>query len=45
MSAENRELLRATIYNLEKGSPELYTALAALTDSELEDVLNTILKR
>ena len=45
MSAQNRETLKATIYNLSDGDAELYTALASLTDSELEQVLTEICSR
>lgn len=45
MSAQNRETLKATIYNLSDGDAALYTALASLTDSELEQVLTEICSR
>ena len=46
MSAQNRELLRATIYNLSSDAgQELFDALAALSDEELENELNTIMSR
>ena len=49
MSAQQRELLKRTIYNLggadDCNATDLYAALAACTDAELEDILNSILCR
>ena len=46
MSAQNRELLKATIYNMTTDAgPELFDALAALSDEELENELNSIISR
>ena len=45
MSAQNRETLKATIYNLSCGDTELFAALASLTDSELEQILTEICSR
>ena len=46
MSIENRNMLQATIYNMTAdASPELFDALAALSDEELETELNTIMSR
>lgn len=42
MSQQNRETLKATIYNLSDGNTELYTALASLTDEQLEQILTDI---
>ena len=49
MSAQNRQMLRETIYNLRYDmdcighADEFWSELNALTDSELEEVLNDIL--
>ena len=49
MSAQNRQMLRETIFNLSYDmdnighSYEFWAELNALTDSELEEVLNDIL--
>ena len=45
MSAKNRELLKATIYNLESGNEELFFALSSMTDQEIETTLNEILRK
>ena len=42
MSAQQKEVLKATIYNLSDGDAALYDALASMTDSELEQVLTEI---
>ena len=44
MSYENRQLLAATIYNMAAGSADLFRDLARLTDDQLENILNEILK-
>lgn len=44
MSAQNKALLRATIYNMTDTVGEsFYEELGRLTETELEDVLNEIL--
>ena len=46
MSAQNRETLKATIYNMTSDAgPELFEELAALADEELETILNEIMRR
>ena len=45
MSTQNREMLKATIYNLASGSEDLYRELAMMTDRQLEEVINEILQR
>ena len=45
MSAEDRELLRATIYNLASGNEELFFTLSSMTDEEIENTLNDILRK
>ncbi len=46
MSQKQRETLRATIYNLGgTGDSDLFSALATLTDEELEEALNDLLKK
>ena len=45
MSAQNKQLLIATINNLSDGSLEMFRELATLTDSELESILNEILQK
>lgn len=42
MSAQQKEVLKATIYNLSDGDAALYAALASMTDSELEQILTDI---
>lgn len=42
MSQQNRETLKATIYNLSCGDAELFAALASLTDEQLEQILTDI---
>ena len=42
MSAQQKEVLKATIYNLSDGDVALYAALASMTDSELEQILTDI---
>ena len=45
MSAQNRETLKATIYNLSCGDAALYAALASMTDEQIEQVLTEICSR
>lgn len=45
MSQQNRECLRSTIYNLETGNNDLFEALAAMSDEELETILNDIITK
>ena len=46
MSQQNRNTLQATIYNMQSDAgPELFEELAALSDEELENVLNEIMRR
>lgn len=45
MSAQQREVLKSTIYNMGCGDAELYAVLASLTDSELEQLLTEICSR
>ena len=45
MSQQNRETLKSTIYNLSDGDAELFTALASLTDEQLEQILTEICSR
>ena len=45
MSAQNRECLEATIYNLDTGNLDLFEELANMPDEDLERILNEILKK
>ena len=45
MSQQNRECLRSTIYNMEAGNSDLFEALAAMSDEELEATLNDIITK
>ena len=46
MSAQNRATLAATIYNMQSDAgAELFEELAALSDEELENILNEIMRR
>ena len=45
MSEQNRNMLKSTIFNMSDGNIELFAALAALTDEQLEQVLNDLLKK
>lgn len=46
MSAQNMATLAATIYNMQSDvGAELFEELAALTDEELETILNEIMRR
>lgn len=45
MSAQNKDLLIATINNLASGSEGLYKELATMTDEQIESILNEILQR
>jgi len=42
MSAQQREVLKSTIYNMGCGDAELFAALASLTDEQLEQILTDI---
>ena len=45
MSAQQKEMLKATIFNLSDCNIELFAALASLSDEELEQILNDLLKK
>lgn len=45
MSAQQKEVLKATIYNLSDGDAALYAALASMTDEQIEQVLTEICSR
>lgn len=45
MSAQQKETLKATIFNLSDGDAALYAALASMTDEQLEQVLTDICSR
>ena len=46
MSEQNRNTLKATIYNLGgTGDSDLFAEIASLTDAELEQVLTDLLKK
>ena len=45
MSAQQKEVLKATIYNLGCGDADLFASLATMTDEQLEQILTEICSR